>query len=228
MSDLAKRLVIAVVLFFLVAFAINQILKNQAMAAENERLTEVNDAIRDTLQTHIDSLAVLDTVLVGAIAHADSLSQRVGPIRWRTRTIRLAGRVDTIQIATVDLDTITVEIPVAVAEELLACRILTQDCETFREVTDSTLRWYRTSTDSLQGQIDLLSKRFDVPHFGFFGLSLPLPNLSIGYGLLYSVGSDCSSSETIVEGDLEFQISTSCNNIHHGPVASLSWPIKIW
>ena len=227
MSDLAKRLVIAVVLFFLVAFAISQIIKNQAMAAENERLTEVNSAIRDTLQAHIDSLVRLDSVLVGAIAHAESAATAVGPIRWRTRTIRLAGRVDTIRVATVDLDTITVEIPAAVADEILACRILAQDCETFREAADSTLRWYRTSTDSLQGQIDLLSKRFDVPQLSMLGLSLPLPRINLGYGIMYSVGN-CSDSETIVEGDLEFQITTSCNNIHHGPVASLSWPIKIW
>lgn len=227
MSDLAKRLVIAVVLFFLVAFAIFKMTQLAAMEAENERLTEVNSAIRDTLQTHIDSLAVLDTVLVGAIARAESAATTVGPIRWRTRTIRLAGRVDTIEVATVNVDTVEVEIPASVARELLACRALRQDCEAFREATDSTLKWYRTSTDSLQGQIDLLSKRFDVPQLSMLGLSLPLPYVSIGYGVMYALG-ECSSSETVVEGDLEFQVSTSCNNINHGPVLSLSWPIKLW
>ena len=209
------------------AFAFNQVLKNQAIAAENERLTELNDAIKDTLQTKLDSLARLDTVLVGAIARAEGAATVVGPIRWRTRTVRTAGRVDTVMVATVSVDTVIVEIPAAVAEELLACRVLAQDCETFREATDSTLKWYRTSTDSLQAQIDLLSKRFDVPHLGLLGLSLPLPRINLGYGVMYSVG-ECSSSETVVSGDLEFDISTSCNNIHHGPVASLSWPIKIW
>ena len=163
MSDLAKRVVVAIVIFFLVAFGFQQVLKNQLIAAENERLTEINEAIRDTLQTHIDSLAVLDTVLVESLARAGDATVRTGPIRWRTRTVRVGGRVDTLRISTVRIDTVEIEIPAPVAEELIACRALTQDCESFRTATDSTLKWYRTATDSLQGQIDLLSKRFKVP-----------------------------------------------------------------
>lgn len=227
MNDLAKRVVVAVVVFFLVAFSYVMFMRAQTFQAENEQFTEDNLALKDTAQVWRDSTAMLDTALAGAVQRGDSLAERTGQIRWHTRTVRLDGRVDTLRIATVRIDTIEVEIPQVVADEILACRALTQDCDNFRQVADSTIKWYEAYSGGLMEQIDHLSKRFDVPHLGILGLNLPLPQISIGYGVMYGLGN-CSDSQTFVDGDIELDISTTCNNIHHGPVLSASWPIKLW
>ena len=98
MNDLAKRLIIGIVLFFLVAFTYTQMVKASKAQAEADRLALVNAEL-DSIATHwLDSIATIDTVLQTTLAVNDSLASRTGPIRWRTRTVRVIepGRVDTL------------------------------------------------------------------------------------------------------------------------------------
>ena len=220
MNDLRIRIVIAVILFFLVGFGITQYLQKAAHAAENERLSDVNTAITDTLAVWRDSASVLDTALVLAVARADSAATRVGPIRWHTRTIRLDGRVDTVRIATVEVDSIPIEIPAEVAEEIIQCRVLAENCEQFRETADSTFKWYDTSIDSLNAQIAHLENKPWSLDLGLIDISIP--EFSFGYGIMKSMNG-CQSSEDVQIDDYQVSVSHNCQEIHHGPVVSLSW-----
>ena len=231
MNDLAKRLVIAIVLFFLVAFTYTQMVKASQAQAEADRLAIVNAEL-DSIATHwLDSIAAIDTVLQTTLAVNDSLASRTGPIRWRTRTIRVIepGRVDTLimidSFPVVQIDSQTFEIPVQVAEELQACRVLAADCETFRQVSDSTIKWQATSIDSLTAQIAALDKRFSVPELALLGIDLPLPSINIGYSIMYSM-KGCSESISISPNEFDASISRECDRIHHGPTIGLSW--QIW
>ncbi len=231
MTDLAKRLIIAIVLFFLVAFGYTQMVKASKAQAEADRLAEVNAVLDSTATMWQDSTAVLDPLLALSIERGDSLARRTGPIRWRTRTVTVIepGRTDTLfvtdSVPVVEIDSQLFEIPVQVAEELQACRLLAQDCETFREVADSTIKWQATSIDSLNAQVENLNRRFKVPQLAMFGLSLPLPGLTLGYGVMYSMNG-CSESVIISPNEFDAILSRDCDRIHHGPTIGLSW--KVW
>lgn len=229
MTDLAKRLVIGIVLFFLVAFTYTQMVKASKAQAEADRLREVN-VVLDSAATHWrDSAAMVDTLLITTLATNDSLSQRTGPIRWRTRwrTVIEPGRVDTIidSVPIVEIDSVPFLIPVAVAEELQACRILSADCETFRQVADSTIKYQATHIDTLTAQITALDRRFAIPGFDMFGFTLPLPSIDVGYGLMYSM-RPCDNTVSISPSEFDAEISVDCDRLHHGPTIGLSW--QIW
>lgn len=231
MNDLAKRLVIAIVLFFLVGFAYTQMVKASKAQAEADRLAAVNATIDSTANFWRDSVEVVGPLLVTSLATNDSLSQRTGPIRWRTRwrTVIEPGRIDTLlildSVPIVEIDSVPYQIPVAVAEELQACRVLSADCETYREVSDSTIKWQATSIDSLNAQITALDKRFSVPELALFGIDLPLPSINFGYSIMYSM-KGCSESVSISPSEFDAEISADCDRIHHGPSIGLSW--QIW
>ena len=227
MNDLAKKLVIAVVLFFLVAFGFIKMRQLAAVEAENTRLAAVNATLDSTATIWQDRFAVADTVLQQQLATIDSLAQRTGPIRWRTRTITVIepGTTDTIVVH----DSIPIidgqPIPIPVALELTECRVLVRTCDNFRHTADSTINWQAIHIDTLQAQITNLDKRFSIPQLALFGLSLPRPGVTIGYGVMYSLNG-CSSEVSFDNDDVSGSISGNCDRIHHGPVLGLSW--KVW
>ena len=220
MNDLRNQIIIAVILFFLIAFGVTQYFQKAAHAAENEVIKAENAAITDTLTVMRDSAAVLDTALVVALARADSNANRVGPVRWHTRTVRLDGRVDTVLIATVEVDTLEIEIPAEVAEEIQQCRVLAKNCEEFREIADSTFKWYDTSIEGLNKQIAHLEDKPWSLNLGLIDISIP--EFSFGYGVMKSMNG-CQSSEDVQIDDYQVSVSHNCQEIHHGPVLSLSW-----
>ena len=227
MNDLAKRLVIAVILFFLVAFGFIKMQQLAAVEAENTRLTEVNAGLDSTASHWKDSTSVLGTALVATVERADSLAARTGPIRWRTRTITVIepGTIDTVRIT----DSIPIidgqPIPIPVALELTECRVLVRTCDEFKHTADSTINWQATHIDTLQAQITNLDKRFSVPQLALLGLSLPLPALTIGYGVMYSL-NECSDEVSFSQDDISGSISGNCDRFHHGPVLGLTW--QVW
>ena len=229
MNDLAKRLIIAIVLFFLVAFAYTQMVKASKAQAEADRLAAVNVVLDSTATHWRDSVSVVDTLLQTTLATNDSLSQRTGPIRWRTRwrTVIEPGRVDTIidSVPIVEIDSVPFLIPIAVAEELQACRVLAADCETFRQTADSVIKWQATHIDTLDAQIKMLDRRYEIPGLDMFGLTVPLPSIDIGYGIMYSQKS-CSNSVSITPTEFAAEISVDCDRIHYGPTLAISW--QIW
>ena len=231
MTDLAKRLVIGIVLFFLVAFTYTQMVKASKAQAEADRLAVVNAEL-DSIATHwLDSLSVIDTLLRTQLATNDSLAQRTGPIRWRTRwrTVIEPGRVDTLMVLDsvpiVDIDSVPFVIPVEVAQELQECRVLVETCDQFKQTADSTIKWQATHIDSLSAQIKILDKRFKVPGFDMFGFTLPLPSIDVGYGLMYSM-RPCDNTVSISPSEFDAEISVDCDRLHHGPTIGLSW--QIW
>jgi len=227
MNDLAKRLVIAVVIFFLVAFGYLQLKKAAAMEAENVRLTAVNSAISDTVQVWRDRFAAADTVLQRQLATIDSMERRTGPIRWRTVRDTLIviepGRIDTLivtdSVAVIGADTI----PVAVAHELQECRLLSDTCAEFKHNADSVIKWQATHIDTLTAQIDNLDQ-FGVPSIDLLGLAVPLPSVTAGYGLMYSMNSCPDQTVQDSEG-YAVEVSGDCDRLHHGFLVGLTWTI---
>ena len=235
MNDLAKRLIVGVVLFFLVAFGYVKLKELAAVEAENRRLEAVNTAIQDTVDIWREQFVAIDTVLQRQLATIDSLSARTGPIRWRTvrDTIIVIepGRIDTIitvqdsvPIVALPGDSAVHVIPVAVALELQECRLLTTTCAEFKTTADSTIKWQATHIDTLQAQVVNLGKVFDVPSFNMLGLALPLPSLTAGYGLMYSMNSCPDQLAQDSEG-FAVEVSGDCDRLHHGFLLGLTWSV---
>jgi hypothetical protein len=167
------------------------------------------------------------------MATIDSLTARTGPIRWRTvrDTIIVIepGHIDTLvvtdSVAVVEVDSAVHFIPTVVALELQECRLFKTTCAEYKHNADSLIRWQSTHIDTLVAQIDNLDKRFDIPNLAFLGLNLPLPELSAGYGIMYSM-KGCGSEETSFDGEILVVTKPQCDKIHHGFTLGLTW--RLW
>ena len=233
MNELAKRVIVAVIIFFLVAFTYVNLKKLAAVESENIRLEAVNGAIGDTVAIWRDRFAAADTVLQRQLATIDSLSARTGPIRWRTvrDTIIVIepGRIDTLivedSVAVIEVDSAVHFIPTVVALELQECRLFKTTCAEYKHNADSLIRWQAVRIDTLIAQVDNLDKRFDIPELAFLGLSLPLPQVTAGYGIMYSMNG-CGSEETSFEDEILVVTKPQCDKLHHGIVLGLTW--RLW
>lgn len=236
MNDLAKRLVVAVIIFFLVALTYVKIKEAAAADAENERLTLAAAAIADTVTIWRDRFHAADTVLQRQLVTIDSFASRTGPIRWRTvrDTIVVIEPgttvVDTVvvtdSIAVIEGDSAVHIIPTVVALELQECRLLTETCAEYKHTADSTIKWQATHIDTLTAQIDNLDRRVRVPELAIFGLDLPLPSVTAGYGVMYSMKTCDDSGAEFVKDDVLVIVENSCDKIHHGFTLGLTW--NIW
>ena len=205
------KLIIVILGLFAVAKVMWMVSEDRKKEARIAELDSINKIQQDSLVTLVDTVVVLGGALEVALVVHDSLRAETGEIVYRTltRTIRLAGDtvvvVDTVLVPTVIIGADTIEIPVAVAQELEACRILATTCEEYKGQVDSLIAYVPTVIDSMQVLIDVMRPK----KINLLGLRIPMPKGSCGiYGGYRITGGDGSTEITTDQFD-EFAVTTT-------------------
>jgi len=214
-KSLPKILVRAFIwlLSLFVAGAVYDYVVNRELRAENKRIGEVNEVLKDSLANTLDSLQFQVTVVGVLTFENDSLRERTGPIRWRT-VFRDTGSVRVDSFPVVIIDSQEVRIPIVIAEELESCRALAPECEKLKVQVDSLLVFIPTVIDSLEHQIAVQDEIINGPKWNIIGLKIPRPRDHCGLygGYRLTGGSGSTGGESVTFDDVTLTSETSSGN----------------